>query len=155
MEYTKSMAELADLSERLENKVKTTTDDPFQFEVNCRDGFKSSELKRCLKFLQTWVLNIGKEVYPYEYEKRLGYAIEFSEDILNKTKSEPVVLTEEMFLQLEKDFLNYQVTYWTKELIEREVNFNSTHKLGNLIKEWRLEGKQFLIETYKSLLHYV
>jgi len=134
-----------------EELVKSTTTNKYQFEVNCRNDFKSKTLGRVLKRIYLHKEFIGKEVF--KYKKSFGYADSFQlDDMLNPLNDTPILFTEELFKEFLIKYISYQIEYLTRDLVEQKIISNSTCKITNLVFEWELECNQELISFYKNLL---
>jgi len=134
-----------------EELVKPTTTNKYQFEVNCRNDFKSKTLGGILKHINIHEGFIGKEVF--KYKKNFNYADSFQlDDMLNPLNDTPILFTEELFEEFLIKYISYQIEYLVKELTEQKITCSSTCKMTNLVFEWELECKQELIEFYRRFL---
>lgn len=139
--------------ERLDRSIIPTTDSLKQFQENWRNKFIATIIGKQLNTIEAHKNAIGKDVFMYLKEDRFSYAFEYSDtDIFNKTHTEPVILTQEMYDVFEKAALKFWVKFYSRQLISCNITSNSTDKFTNLVFEWKLEETQKLISFYKELL---
>lgn len=153
----KVLERLKSLVQLNESRIKLITVDKRQFEINCRSEFMCEHLMGNIEFIQTHFNMIDREVYRYVKGGRYiltSQANSLTEThlMMNKLDDEVLIFTNEMFNNVIKDYIQYQIDYLIIGLLENSITSNSTHKLTNLVFEWELECKQNLIETYKKLI---
>lgn len=152
----KAIERLKTLVDVYNTKITQTTTNKNQFEINCRSEFNLEHLSDRLEFISEHFDMIGKEVY--KYVKNETYVLVSDIPLLgethlmfNKLGAEPLIFTIEMFNNFLKCYVDFQIDYLTRTLLENSITSNSSDKLRNLVFEWELECKQELLGIYKNI----
>jgi hypothetical protein len=151
MKTTATLESVRQRVEHFKSFIQTTTDNKRQFERNLRYGFDIDTLNHLDRNLSKHMCFVGKKVW--KLTKSFNYSDVPNPDHFNPTNPEQVEFTEELFINFQKDYLNFLINRFTEELTERQIISNSTCKLTNFEFEVRLEEKQNLIKYFKELLY--
>ncbi len=153
--------ELKNKLESLHLYISPTTTNKNQFETNVKNEFMCEHLHHNIEMLEKHFYYIGKEVYQYSKNKSVTTIEDFkskeNEDLahslLNPIDKKPFTYTEEQFNEFQKWYIEYQIEYFSKELVNRSPYQNSTNPFSNLEFQWIVESKQKLIEFFKELVN--
>lgn len=140
--------------------ISPTTTDKNQFEHNIRNSFMLDNLLKMVETIERHFGYIGKEVNGYinnpsvitkeEYEWNCKKDSTFG--VFNKINPECFIYSNEDFLAFQMYYIQYQIDYFSKDLIDKSVYQNSTNPFSNLEFQWIVESKQQLIKFYKQIL---
>jgi hypothetical protein len=136
--------------EALSLNIKHVTVEKNQFLKNLRYDYTMRILMLNRENLLKHKNLIGKEVF--KTINSFNYSDVPNTSFMNTTTEEPIILTEELFMEFCEHFLAFLINRFTEELLEHSITSNSTDKLSNLEFEIILEEKQWLIKFYKELL---
>jgi len=143
---------LAYLCKKSKDRVFSTIDDPWQFEINLKHNWLANNYNNRLKFITETFEHIGEEVWRYKPD-RLTYSFECSpHSPYNKTEETPVILTQEMYNQFEIDYINYAIENITEQLLTCTPFSKSTNAFSNLQELIEFEAKQEMLNELKELL---
>lgn len=139
----------------LDRCVIVTLTDKYQFETNVRNMFIMNFLAEKIDFINKHKNYIGQEVYKFKksfsFTTIQDYNDSDSQKMMNPIEEKSIVFSQDDYNTFCKEYINYQIEYFSKDLIKNKHYRNSTNPFSNLEAQWITECKQNLIEFLSEI----
>lgn len=133
--------------------IKDTCIDTTQFTINVKQTYRLQFLESTLDMILQHKSYIGTNVYKFLNNIRYTSIDDISKiDNWNKVDTVATLFNDILFNNFVKELIELRIKYFIDELTLKDLTYNSTNKLKNIVYEFEVEEKQELLKYFKSLL---